>query len=131
MLIVAIAGNGILTNNMFSNTNIDFKDIIRWDSYVECNNCSLKVTDTNQPNESKKILQAKMIKQRRNLSYHNSKLQIVYNTIYSHELYENVRLIQRCNKQYYISLIQSILRSNNVSYERKLKIREFISRIII
>jgi hypothetical protein len=135
MLIVALANSGILTTNMFANTNIDFVDLIMWDSSVPCNNCEgldrLKVTNSKQSNGSKKMLQAKMIQQRKQISYQNSKKQNIYNIIFSHNFYNNLDIITQCNSQYYISQIQVILRSNNVTSARKLKIREFMSRIII
>jgi len=135
MLIVALANSGILTTNMFANTNIDFVDLIMWDSNVPCNNCEglnrLKVTNSKQSNGSKKMLQAKMIQQRKQISYQNSKKQNIYNIIFSHNFYNNLDIITQCNSQYYISQIQVILRSNNVTTDHKLKIREFMSRIII
>jgi hypothetical protein len=135
MLIVALANSGILTTNIFANTNIDFVDLIMWDSNVPCNNCEglnrLKVTNSKQSNGSKKMLQAKMIQQRKQLSYQNSKKQNIYNIIFSHNFYNNLDIITKCNSQYYISQIQVILRSNNVTTDHKLKIREFMSRIII
>lgn len=135
MLIVALTNSGILTTNIFANTNIDFVDLIMWDSNVPCNNCEglnrLKVTNSKQSNGSKKMLQAKMIQQRKQLSYQNSKKQNIYNIIFSHNFYNNLDIITQCNSQYYISQIQVILRSNNVTTDHKLKIREFMSRIII
>jgi len=77
------------------------------------------------------MLQAKMIKQRKTISYQNTSKQNAYNIIYSHIFYDNVNLISKCNSQYYVNLIQVLLRSNNVSGDRKAKIREFMSRIII
>lgn len=135
MLLVASASLGIDTTNMFANTNINFADLIMWDPSVPCNNCEglerVKVTNSTQSNGSKKMLQAKMIKQRKKISYQNTNKQNVYNTIYTHNFDDNLDLISKCNAQYYINLIQVLLRSNNVSNERKLKIREFISRLII
>lgn len=135
MLLVATVSLGIDTTNMFANTNINFADLIMWDPTVPCNNCvgleRVKVTDSKQSNGSKKMLQAKMIKQRKKISYQNTNKQTVYNTIYTHNFDDNLDLISKCNAQYYINLIQVLLRSNNVSNERKLKIREFISRLII
>jgi hypothetical protein len=135
MFIVATAPNGINTTNMFANTNINFSDLILWDPSVPCNNCEglerLKVTNDKQNNGSKKMLQAKMIKQRKTISYQNTSKQNAYNIIYSHIFYDNVNLISKYNSQYYVNLIQVLLRSNNVSGDRKEKIREFISRIII
>jgi len=134
-IIIVSAHIGINTTNMFSNTNIDFVDLIMWDSNVPCNNCEglnrIKVTDSKQSNGSKKMLQAKMIKQRKQISYQNSKKQNIYNIIFSHNFYSNLDIISQCNSQYYISQIQAIFRSNNVTTEHKLKIREFMSRIII
>jgi len=77
------------------------------------------------------MLQAKMIKQRKTISYQNTSKQNAYNIIYSHIFYDNVNLISKGNSQYYVNLIQVILRSCNVSGDRKAKIREFMSRIII
>jgi len=135
MFIVATAPNGINTTNMFANTNINFSDLILWDPSVPCNNCEglerLKVTNDKQNNGSKKMLQAKMIKQRKTISYQNTSKQNAYNIIYSHIFYDNVNLISKYNSQYYVNLIQVLLRSNNVSGDRKEKIREFMSRIII
>ena len=135
MFIVATAPNDINTTNMFANTNINFSDLILWDPSVSCNNCEglerLKVTNDKQNNGSKKMLQAKMIKQRKTISYQNTSKQNAYNIIYSHIFYDNVNLISKCNSQYYVNLIQVLLRSNNVSGDRKAKIREFMSRIII
>lgn len=134
-MIIATARNGINTTNMFENTNIDFLDLILWDSNVPCNNCEglnrLKVTNNKEGNGSKKMLQAKMIKQRKQISYQNSERQNIYNIIFSHNFYNNLDIITQCNSQYYISQIQVILRSNNVTTDHKLKIREFMSRIII
>lgn len=135
MNIIVISPEGIESTDMFSNTNLDFVSLISWDSNIPCNNCKqleqVKVTNTTQSNGSKKMLQAKMIKQRKQISYQNTNKQNVYDTIYSHNFYSNLDLITKCNSQYYINLIQVILRSNNVSNERKLKIREFMNRIII
>lgn len=135
MLIVVTAPNGINTTNMFANTNINFSDLILWDPNVPCNNCEglerLKVTNDKQSNGSKKMLQAKMIKQRKQISYQNTNKQNAYNIIYSHNFYDNINLISKCNSQYYVNLIQVLLRSNNVSSDRKAKIRDFMSRIII
>jgi len=36
MFIVATAPNGINTTNMFANTNINFSDLILWDTSVPC-----------------------------------------------------------------------------------------------
>ena len=135
MFIVVTAPNGINTTNMFANTNINFLDLILWDPSVPYNNCkrleSFKVTNDKQSNGSKKMLQAKMIRQRKTISYQNTNKQNAYNIIYSHNFYDNVNLISKCNSQYYVNLIQVLLRSNNVSSDRKAKIREFMSRIII
>jgi hypothetical protein len=135
MLIVVTAPNGVNTTNMFANTNINFSDLILWDPSVPCNNCEglerLKVTNDKQSNGSKKMLQAKMIKQRKQISYQNTNKQNAYNIIYSHNFYDNINLISKCNSQYYLNLIQVLLRSNNVSSDRKAKIRDFMSRIII
>lgn len=135
MLIVVTAPNGVNTTNMFANTNINFSDLILWDPSVPCNNCEglerLKVTNDKQSNGSKKMLQAKMIKQRKQISYQNTNKQNAYNIIYSHNFYDNINLISKCNSQYYVNLIQVLLRSNNVSSDRKAKIRDFMSRIII
>lgn len=135
MLIVVTAPNGVNTTNMFSNTNINFSDLILWDPSVPCNNCEglerLKVTNDKQSNGSKKMLQAKMIKQRKQISYQNTNKQNAYNIIYSHNFYDNINLISKCNSQYYVNLIKVLLRSNNVSSDRKAKIRDFMSRIII
>lgn len=135
MNIIVISPEGIDSTDMFSNTNLDFVSLISWDSNIPCNNCKqleqVKVKNTTQSNGSKKMLQAKMIKQRKQISYQNTNKQNVYDTIYSHNFYSNLDLITKCNSQYYINLIQVILRSNNVSNERKLKIREFMNRIII
>ena len=118
MIIVASAPGGINTTGMFSNTNIDFVDLILWDSNVPCNNCEgltrIKVTDSQQSNGSKKMMQSKMIKLRKQVSYQNTKRQNIYNVIYSHNFYSNVDLISKCNYQYYILMIQTILRSNTV-----------------
>jgi len=61
MLITAVSSNGANTTNMFANTNLDFAELIQWNSYVPCNNCEglsrIKV-GTNQ-NISKKLLQSK------------------------------------------------------------------------
>ena len=134
-MIIATARNGINTTNMFANTNIDFVDLILWDSNVPCNNCEglnrLKVTNSKQSNGSKKMMQSKMIQLRKQVSYQNSERQNLYNIIFSHNFYNNLDIIQKCNSQYYILQIQSILRSNNVSNERKLKISEFVSRLIL
>lgn len=135
MLIVVNTPNGVNTTNMFANTNINFSDLILWDPSVPCNNCEglerLKVTNDKQSNGSKKMLQAKMIKQRKQISYQNTNKQNAYNIIYSHNFYDNINLISKCNSQYYLNLIKVLLRSNNVSSDRKAKIRDFISRIII
>lgn len=135
MLIVVTAPNGVNTTNMFSNTNINFSDLILWDPSIPYNNCEglerLKVTNDKQNNGSKKMLQAKMIKQRKQISYQNTNKQNAYNIIYSHNFYDNINLISKCNSQYYLNLIKVLLRSNNVSSDRKAKIRDFISRIII
>jgi len=135
MLIVVTARNGVNTTNMFANTNINFSDLILWDPSVPCNNCEglerLKVTNDKQSNGSKKMLQAKMIKQRKQISYQNTNKQNAYNIIYSHNFYDNINLISKCNSQYYVNLIKVLLRSNNVSSDRKAKIRDFMSRIII
>ena len=135
MLIVALANRGIITNNMFANTNIDFVDLIQWDSTVPCTNCEglnrIKVVDSKHSNGSKKMLQSKMITNRKAITYQNTKKQNVYNIIYTHNFYNNLDLISKCNSQYYISQINAILRSNNVSNARKQKIREFMSRLII
>lgn len=134
-MLVATAGAGINTTNMFANTNIDFVDLILWDSSVPCNNCEgltrLKVTNAKQTNGSKKMMQSKMIQLRKQVSYQNTERQNLYNIIYSHNFYSNLDIISKCSSQYYISQIQAILRSNNVTIERKLKIREFMSRIIL
>lgn len=134
MLIVASASPGIDTTNMFANTNINFIDLIMWDPSVPCNNCEglekVKVTNSKQSNGSKKMLQSKMIQQRKQIAYQNTNKQNVYDTIYTHNFYSNLDLITKCNSQYYINLIQVLLRSNNVSNDRKLKIREFMSRLI-
>jgi hypothetical protein len=134
-MLVATAGAGINTTNMFANTNIDFVDLILWDSSVPCNNCEglnrLKVTNTKQTNGSKKMMKSKMIQLRKQVSYQNTERQNLYNIIYSHNFYNNLDIITKCNSQYYISQIQAILRSNQVTIERKLKIREFMSRIIL
>lgn len=135
MLIVVTTPNGVNTTNMFANTNINFSDLILWDPSVPCNNCEglerLKVTNDKQSNGSKKMLQAKMIKHRKQISYQNTNKQNAYNIIYSHNFYDNINLISKCNSQYYLNLIKVLLRSNNVSSDRKEKIRDFISRIII
>jgi len=135
MLIVVTARNGVNTTNMFANTNINFSDLILWDPSVPCNNCEglerLKVTNDKQSNGTKKMLQAKMIKQRKQISYQNTNKQNAYNIIYSHNFYDNINLISNCNSQYYVNLIKVLLRSNNVSSDRKAKIRDFMSRIII
>jgi len=135
MLIVALANSGIVTTNMFANTNIDFADLIQWDSTVPCTNCEglnrIKVVDSKHSNGSKKMLQSKMITNRKAITYQNTKKQNVYNIIYTHNFYNNLDLISKCNSQYYISQINAILRSNNVSNARKQKIREFMSRLII
>jgi hypothetical protein len=135
MLIVVTAPNGVNTTNMFANTNINFSDLILWNPSVPCNNCEglerLKVTNDKQSNGSKKMLQAKMIKQRKQISYQNTNKQNAYNIIYSHNFYDNINLISKCNSQYYVNLIKVLLRSNNVSSDRKAKIRDFMSRIII
>jgi len=135
MLIVVTARNGVNTTNMFANTNINFSDLILWDPSVPCNNCEglerLKVTNDKQSNGTKKMLQAKMIKQRKQISYQNTNKQNAYNIIYSHNFYDNINLISKCNSQYYVNLIKVLLRSNNVSSDRKAKIRDFMSRIII
>jgi len=135
MLIVVNTPNGVNTTNMFANTNINFSDLILWDPSVPCNNCEglerLKVTNDKQSNGSKKMLQAKMIKHRKQISYQNTNKQNAYNIIYSHNFYDNINLISKCNSQYYLNLIKVLLRSNNVSSDRKAKIRDFISRIII
>lgn len=133
-MIIASAPPGINTTNMFANTNIDFVDLILWDSNVPCNNCEgltrLKVT-SKPTNGSKKMMRSKMIQMRKQISYQNTERQNIYNIIYSHNFYSNLDIISKCNSQYYISQIQAILRSNNVTIERKLKIREFISRLIL
>lgn len=134
-MLVATAGAGINTTNMFANTNIDFVDLILWDSSVPCNNCEglnrLKVTNAKQTNGSKKMMQSKMIQLRKQVSYQNTERQNLYNIIYTHNFYNNLDIITKCSSQYYISQIQAILRSNQVTIERKLKIREFMSRIIL
>ncbi len=135
MRFVVNTHNGGNTTNMFANTNINVSDLILWDPSVPCNNCEglerLKVTNDKQSNGSKKMLQAKMIKHRKQISYQNTNKQNAYNIIYSHNFYDNINLISKCNSQYYLNLIKVLLRSNNVSSDRKAKIRDFISRIII
>lgn len=135
MRIVAVANSGILTTNMFANTKIDFVDLIIWDSSLPCNNCEglnrLKITNSKQTNGSKKMLQAKMINQRKKISYQNSERQNIYNIIFSHNFYNNLNIITQNNFQYYISQIKPVLSSNTVTTDRKLKIREFMNRIII
>ena len=133
MIIVASAPGGINTTGMFSNTNIDFVDLILWDTNVPCNDCKglnqIKVTDTKQTNGSKKMMQANMIKLRKSYAYQNSKRQQAYNIIYTHNFYTNLDIIYSYNYQYYISILQTILRGNSASPERKLKILELMSRI--
>ena len=131
MLITAVSSNGANTTNMFANTNLDFAELIQWNSYVPCNNCEglsrIKV-GTNQ-NISKKLLQSKMIKTRQAITY--LKKQNVYDVIYTHNFYDNLDLISKCNANYYTTQINILLRSNSVSQARKNKITEFMSRVIV
>ena len=133
MNIVADAPSGINTTNMFLNTNIDFVDLILWDKNIPCNVCKglnpIKVTDYKQKNESKKMMQSKMIQLRKSVSYQNSKRQQIYDIIYSHDFYSNLDIIYSYNYNYYISTLKTIMMSNNVSPERKYKILEIMSRI--
>lgn len=135
MNIVVSASSGINTNDMFTNTNINFEELISWNNNIPCNICEgldqKKITNSKQSNGSKKMVESKIIQHRKQISYQNSNKQNVYDIIYSHNFYSNVELISKCNSQYYVNLIQALLRSNNVSNERKSKIREFMSRIII
>ena len=131
MLITAVSSNGANTTNMFANTNLDFAELIQWNSYVPCNNCEglsrIKV-GTNQ-NISKKLLQSKMIKTRQAITY--LKKQNVYDVIYTHNFYDNLDLISKCNANYYTNQVNILLRSNSVSQARKNKITEFMSRVIV
>lgn len=133
MIIVADSSRGIDTTNMFLNTNIDFVDLILWDTNIPCNVCKgfnqIKVTDSKQKNESKKMMQSKMIQMRKSVSYQNSKRQKIYDIIYSHDFYSNLDIIYSYNYNYYISTLKTIMMSNNVSPERKYKILEIMSRI--
>ena len=133
MIIVADSSRGIDTTNMFLNTNIDFVDLILWDKNIPCNVCKglnkIKVTDYKQKNESKKMMQSKMIQLRKSVSYQNSKRQQIYDIIYSHDFYSNLDIIYSYNYNYYISTLKTIMMSNNVSPERKYKILEIMSRI--
>ena len=133
MNIVADAPSGINTTNMFLNTNIEFVDLILWDRNIPCNVCKglnqIKVTDSKQKNDSKKMMQSKMIQLRKSVSYQNSKRQKIYDIIYSHDFYSNLDIIYSYNYNYYISTLKTIMMSNNVSPERKYKILEIMSRI--
>jgi len=71
MFIVATAPNDINTTNMFANTNLDFAELIQWDSYVPCNNCDglslIKVGS--KENISKKLLRSKNDPNRQTITY--------------------------------------------------------------
>lgn len=134
--IFVISLSGQDTTNMFANTNIDFVQLINWNPNVKCNDCKglsrITVNPTTKTSTiSKKMLQAQMIKNRKRISYHNSNRQSIYDTIFSHNFYSNVKLISNCNYVSYSNQIAVLLRSNNISNEIKSKIREFISRIKI
>ena len=133
MNIIVSAPNGIRTINMFLNTNIDFVDLILWNTNVKCSNCDglnrIKVNDNKQTNGSTKMMKSKMIQLRKKISYQNSFRQNIYNIIYSHNFYSNVDLINKCNYKSYMLIIQTILRTNSISQDRKLKIMELMSRI--
>ena len=134
--IFVISLSGQDTTNMFANTNIDFVELIYWSPKVKCNDCKglsrIKVNPTNKTSTiSKKMLQAQMIKNRKRISYHNSNRQNIYDTIFTHNFYSNVKLITNCNYLSYSNQLAVLLRSNNVSNEVKSKIREFLSRIKI
>jgi len=131
MLITAVSSNGANTTNMFANTNLDFAELIQWNSYVPCNNSEglsrIKV-GTNE-NISKKLLRSKMIKIRQAITY--VKKQNVYDVIYTHNFYDNLDLISKYNANYYTNQVKILLRSNSVSQARKNKITEFMSRLNI
>ena len=131
MLITVISFNGANTTNMFANTNLDFAELIQWDSYVPCNNCDglslIKVGS--KENISKKLLRSKMIQNRQTITY--VKKQNVYDVIYTHNFYDNLDLISKYNANYYTTQIKILLRSNSVSQARKNKISEFMSRVIV
>ena len=133
--IVVFSFLGYKTTNMFANTNINFADLIQWKEKLPCNTCigltRLKITDEKPPNVSKKMLQSKMIKLRKQIYYQNSSRQNLYNIIYSNKFYDIVKLFKNCKSSYYKSLLQTILRSDSVSNQQKDSIREFISRTII
>jgi len=78
MLITVFSFTGAITTNMFANTNLDFAELIQWDSYVPCNNCEglsrVKVGPIQQNNVSKKTLQSKMIKNRKAITYVKNKV---------------------------------------------------------
>lgn len=134
--IFVISLSGQDTTNMFANTNIDFVELINWNSNVKCNDCkrlnnTIVNPTTKTSTTSKKMLQSQMIKNRKRISYHNSNRQNIYDTIFTHNFYSNTKLITGCNYLSYSNQVAVLLRSNNVSNEVKSKIREFLSRIKI
>ena len=134
--IFVISLSGQDTTNMFANTNIDFVELINWIKNVKCNDCpGLSRTIVNPTNKtsplSKKMLQSQIVKKRRVLPYKNSNRQHIYDTIASHEFYQNVNLIKIYNFTLYKSCTCIVLRSNCVSIYVKSKISEFLSRIKI
>jgi len=130
--------------NMFSNTNLNYSKLILWSSNVEssniassnvsCKSCqnNTKVYDKTQQNSniSKKMLQSKMIQNRKRLVYHNSNKQNIHNIIFRHDFDENLQLFQKY-KTSYRNRVNSYLRSDQILIYSKLKIRDFMNRIKI
>jgi hypothetical protein len=130
MLIVAFSRFAI-TTNMFANTNLDFAELIQWDDKVACNACEglnkVKVSTTS--NLSKKMMDSKIIQNRRSMTSH--KKQSTYNVILTHNFYDNLDLILKYNSIPYMNQVRILLRSDSISSAQKQKITDFIRRIII
>jgi hypothetical protein len=130
MLIVAFSRFAI-TTNMFANTNLDFAELIQWDDKVACNVCEglNKVKVSTSSNLSKKMMDSKIILNRRSMASH--KKQTTYNVIFTHNFYDNLDLILKYNSVPYMNQVRILLRSDSISSAQKQKIIEFVRRIII
>ena len=130
--IITIADGTIDCTDMFANTNIDFEQLILWDSTIPYNKCEdLKINISDHSNGSKKMLQANMIKLRKTINYQNSNKQNIFNIIFTHNFYDNLNLILKCSYVSYVTQANIILKSANIRNERKTKIIDFLNRLSI